>query len=183
MTEPVFERGDGVTLAPVERDDADFLQRAHNDPEIRVPVGLTRPRNRAQVEEYVSESVESDDNVYLLVRVDGDPAGQVVARHLDRPRPELSFWLVPERRGEGHATEAVSLLVDYLFDTFDVLGVYAQAFADNEASRALLERLGFEREGRLRENRFVRGEYRDTVHYGLLRDEWVESDRKRDRGA
>ncbi len=38
--------------------------------------------------------------------------------------------------------------------------------------RTLVERLGFEREGRLREHTFWHGEYHDTLMYGLLREEW-----------
>lgn len=167
-------RGDRVALRPTEQADVEFVQRARNDPAVRVPLGLDFPSNREQTEEYVSESAESDDSVALLACVDGDPVGQVFAMELDQPRPELSYWLAPEYRGEGYATDAVSLLVEYVFETFDARGVYAKAYADNEASWGLLERLGFEREGRLREKRFVGGEYTDTVHYGLLREEWGE---------
>ncbi|MFH5798433.1 GNAT family N-acetyltransferase [Haladaptatus sp. CMAA 1911] len=42
----------------------------------------------------------------------------------------------------------------------------------NDGSRTLAERLGFEREGRLREHVFFRGTYHDTLFDGLLRDEW-----------
>ena len=168
----LFERGERVSLRTVERDDAEFVQRAHNDPDVRVPLGLDDPENGSQAEEYVEESVEDDGSVNLLVCVDGDPVGQVVAMHARWTRPELSYWVLPEYQGEGYATEAVSLLIDYVFDTFEARGLYAQAYAYNEASWKLLERLGFGREGRLREDRFVRGAYRDTVHYGLLREEW-----------
>ena len=172
MPGPVFRDGETVALRMVEREDETLVQRAHNDPAVRVPVGLRHPENGRQVESYFEEQVESDDSINLLACVDGTPVGQVVAMDLDRTRPELSYWLLPEYHGEGYGTEAVSLLVEYCFETFDAPGLYAQAFADNEPSWKLLERLGFEREGRLREDRFVRGDHRDTVHYGLLREEW-----------
>ncbi|WP_158057666.1 GNAT family N-acetyltransferase [Halorussus halophilus] len=172
MPGPVYREGDTLALRTVEREDEEFVQRAHNDPAVRVPVGLSHPENGTQVESYFEEKVENEACVNFVASVDGTPVGQVVAMDLDRTRPELSYWLLPEFHGEGYATEAVSLLIEFCFETYDVRGLYAQAYAYNEASWKLLERLGFEREGRLREDRFVRGEHRDTVHYGLLREEW-----------
>ena len=68
----------------------------------------------------------------------------------------------------------MSLVVDYVFRTFDVPGVGAGVYDYNDASRGLLESLGFTEEARLRRDRFVDGEYRDSVRYGLLREEWQE---------
>lgn len=196
MPGATFLRGDRLTLRTVERDDADFLQRWQSDPRVRVPLGMMHPKNRNQVEAGMENYIESDDGVNLLVCVedpdetdldldalgeyddegrDGpQPVGMVSVMHLDHTRPELAYWLVPNAQGAGYATEALSLLVDYVFETFEVQGLWAQAFADNEASWGLLDRLGFTHEGTFRNHRFVRGEYTDVVCYGLLRGEWAE---------
>jgi RimJ/RimL family protein N-acetyltransferase len=81
---------------------------------------------------------------------------------------------VQECHGEGYGSEAVSLAVDYCFRTYAHPAVGAGAFAFNDASRALLESLGFTEEGRARRDTFVDGEYRDLIRYGLLREEWRE---------
>jgi ribosomal-protein-alanine N-acetyltransferase len=52
--------------------------------------------------------------------------------------------------------------------------VGAIAYDFNDASRGLLESLGFTEEGRTRKDRFINGEYIDTIQYGLLRKEWRE---------
>lgn len=191
-----FARGERVTLRTVERDDVPFLQRGRNHSAVRGPLGLPDPTNAEQVEETVEEWVETDDSVNLLVCLDSDggegpdtddandgddtddaestPIGAVNLWNLDYARPEVAYWLLPDYHGEGYATEALSLLLDYFFDTYDARGVKASVFAHNEASQALLDRLGFVREGELRENRFVEGAYRDEFVYGQLRDEWVE---------
>jgi RimJ/RimL family protein N-acetyltransferase len=62
--------------------------------------------------------------------------------------------------------------VDRAFYTSSVHGVGAGAFALNDASRAVLESLGFTEEYRHREAEYVDGEHRDFVNYGLLRREW-----------
>ncbi|GEM_PF-919864 len=80
--------------------------------------------------------------------------------------------LAPEFHGEGYGTEAVALLVDYTFVTYDHPAAGAIAYEFNGASRGLLESLGFEEEGRIRRERFIDSEYVDTIHYGLLGENW-----------
>lgn len=187
MPGSTFLYGERLTLRTVERDDAEFLQRWQSDPRVRVPLGMMHPRNLNQVEEGMEKYVESDDGINLLVCVDdwegadqadsddeteATPVGMVSVMHLDHTRPELAYWLIPDAQGDGYATEAVELLLEYTFDTFEIQGLWAQAFAYNEGSWGLLERLGFVHEGTMRNHRFVRGEYVDVVCYGLLREEW-----------
>lgn len=171
----VFSRGERVTLRTVEREDVDVLQRALNEPAFQRGFLLESPRNREMVEERVEDTVEADDDsVYLLVSVDGDAVGGVSLREV-RPHQDhgmLAYWLLPRERGHGYATEGAALLVDHAFEQVGLHRVYAWTIADNEASRALLERLGFAHEGTYREHVFTRGRYRDTEHYGLLASEW-----------
>jgi RimJ/RimL family protein N-acetyltransferase len=61
-----------------------------------------------------------------------------------------------------------------VFRTYDYPAVDAVAHDFNEASRGLLGSLGFEEEGTIRRDRFIDGEYVDTYHYGLLREDWRE---------
>ena len=174
MPGPTFLQGERVTLRPVERDDAELMQRARTDPEIRVPLGLQQPKNLSQTEEDIEEWVEGEKSVNLLACLGENPIGEVTAMHIEWTRPELAYWILPEHHGEGYGSEAVSLFVDYIFETFEKRGLVARVFHNNEGSRSLLEKLGFTEEGRLRESRFVSGEYVDEVIYGLLREEWAE---------
>ena len=66
----------------------------------------------------------------------------------------------------------VRLAVDDIFASYPVHGISAGVYDFNEASRGLLESLGFTREGRLRDAWYVDGAYRDGVQYGILRREW-----------
>lgn len=77
-----------------------------------------------------------------------------------------------ERR-KGYAREACILLLDYLFDTFDIRRVGASTLGANEPSARLLESLGFIHEGAIRKAVFVAGEWADYFWYGLLREEWA----------
>ena len=173
MPGPTFIEGDHVSLRPIERDDADFLQRGWSDPEVRTQIGVGRPRNQDQIQEYIEGYHEGGDGAVLLICLDDDPIGEVSVKDLDSTRPELTCWLTPKYHSESYGSEANVLFIDYVFETFEIRGLQARAFASNEPSCAVLEKLGFTQEGRLREHRFVEGDYIDVVLYGLLREEWV----------
>ncbi|UPV73141.1 GNAT family N-acetyltransferase [Halorussus limi] len=116
----------------------------------------------------------SDGDASSASDAEPTPIGTVNAWELDQPRGKVSYWLLPAYHGEGYATEAMALFLDHLFESRAVRGVEAHVYSHNNPSQALLDRLGFTLEGKLRENNFVEGAYRDEYVYGLLRDEWVE---------
>jgi RimJ/RimL family protein N-acetyltransferase len=92
----------------------------------------------------------------------------------DDPRQcELGFTIAPEHQGQGYATEAAGLLLDYLFGARGKHRVHASCDARNAASAAVLERLGMRREGHLRQSTWAKGEWTDDLLYGLLREEWL----------
>lgn len=180
------QQGDRVTLRTVEDEDVQFLQRGFTNSALRYPLGSSL-KTRTQIEAWL----ENDDADQFLVCLDEEtagpespdetdvrPIGFVSVNDADWRRPDLVYWLVPEVHGEGYGTEAVSMVIDYVFRVYDVPAVGATAYDFNDESRGLLESLGFAEEGRIRKDRFVDGSYRDTIQYGLLREEWRD---ERDR--
>jgi ribosomal-protein-alanine N-acetyltransferase len=178
MPGAVFRRGDRVTLRTAEREDAAFLQRGRNDPDVRVSLGMNRPSNEQETEASIEDDEGDPLNVRFVVCLeDGDeptPIGTVYLMDLHHTRPEISYWILPEYHGEGYGTAAAEMLVDYAFSGHEIRGLQAQAFAPNEGSTGVLENLGFTHEGTLRDARFRDGEYVDVVWYGLLREEWED---------
>lgn len=188
--------GERVTLRTVESEDIPFLQRGSANPEIRYSLG-TPLRNQEEFD--VSDETGTDRFLVCLEAADTGPGqpdadsvtppevrvddqtvddvtriGVVSVMDVDYKRPELGYWLVPEVHGEGYGTDSVSLVIEYVFREYDTPAVGAEAFAFNDASRGLLESLGFTEEGRRRKFMFVDGDHRDMVQYGLLRQEWKE---------
>jgi RimJ/RimL family protein N-acetyltransferase len=99
----------------------------------------------------------------------GDCAAMVRAD--DPSQCEIGFTIAPRYQGRGYATEAVRLLVGYLF----ALGkhrITACCDPRNAASAAVLERLGMRREGHLRQSTWAKGEWTDDLLYALLQEEW-----------
>jgi RimJ/RimL family protein N-acetyltransferase len=87
---------------------------------------------------------------------------------------EIGYSLVPSERGKGYCTEAVNIMVDYLFLSKESRRIQAHTDLRNVASQKVLEKVGFRKEGTLRKNLFVRGEWRDAYLYSILREEWKD---------
>jgi len=169
-----------VTLRTAEADDRPFLQRGVANDALRRPLGAP-VLDRDAFETYVEDSdgdwfvvCLDEDAAALGYPANGDtrPIGCVTVEETSYKRPVLTYWLVPDAQGQGYGTRAVSLAVDLVFRQYDVPAIGASAFAFNDASRGLLESLGFTEEGRRRKCMFVDGDHRDMVDYGLLREEW-----------
>lgn len=85
----------------------------------------------------------------------------------------LGYCLTEASWGRGYATEAARALLTWAFDTLDLNRVQAETDTRNVASARVLEKLGFVREGTLREDCIVNGDVSDSWVYGLLRRDWA----------
>ena len=90
-------------------------------------------------------------------------------------RAMVSFWVAPEARGKGVATQALWLLVGWTFGSLGLVRLELFIEPENAASQRVVERCGFVREGLLRSRWVSKGRRRDSVVYGLLADDFVES--------
>jgi RimJ/RimL family protein N-acetyltransferase len=87
-------------------------------------------------------------------------------------RAEVGYGLGSFAWGKGYMHEALQALLDFGFGELDLNRIEADIDPRNGASARTLERLGFTKEGYLRERWIVGDEVSDTALYGLLRREW-----------
>lgn len=111
----------------------------------------------------------------VVRRSDNTLIGTCTLAHVDAQnrRAEIGFALRPDHWGQGYMSEATNALLRFAFEELELRRIEADVDPRNEASIRLLERLGFQREGYLRERYHVGGEISDTIFYGLLRREWL----------
>jgi ribosomal-protein-alanine N-acetyltransferase len=86
---------------------------------------------------------------------------------------KLGYAVGYEHQGKGHASEAVALMLDFGFGALGLHRITAAIGPDNPSSHAIAQRLGFTREGVLRDHVFTNGAWRDSVLYSLLAPEWT----------
>jgi aminoglycoside 6'-N-acetyltransferase len=85
---------------------------------------------------------------------------------------ELGFSFGRAHQGQGYASEAVALLLDYAFGRLGLHRVFAITDQRNLPARALLERVGFRKEGEFREASWFKGEWTTELGYAVLASEW-----------
>ncbi|MCM3004294.1 GNAT family N-acetyltransferase [Priestia koreensis] len=90
-------------------------------------------------------------------------------------RAEIGYELAPSHWGKGLATEAVEALIDHLFSAHQLSRIGAVVFIENVASRTLLQKMGFQEEGVLREYMVQSGVAHDVIMHAMLRSEWKKS--------
>ncbi len=92
----------------------------------------------------------------------------------DNRRAEIGYALGSENWGKGYMGDALKLLLNFCFDNLNLHRLEADVDPQNTASIKVLERLGFQREGYLRERWLVGGNVQDSLFYGLLKNEWQQ---------
>jgi len=173
-----FLSGDTVDLEPLDPDDDDHVavyRASRNQPAMRVTgayeAGLTTGEARERIRE---RRADDRDGALCAIRAEGEPLGWAgVTMTDDRARvAEVAYYVLPSGQGKGYATDAVRTLVRFAFETLNANSAVARIRADNEASRRVVEKAGFTREGRRREGYYREGDYHDIAIYGLLRSEF-----------
>lgn len=90
----------------------------------------------------------------------------------DQRRAEIGYSVRKDQWGRGIATEATTALIGFSFDTLGLRRIEADVDPRNDGSIRVLEKLGFEREGYLRERWELQGEIQDAILFGLLQRNW-----------
>lgn len=167
-------RGERVRLRLWRMDDVDALFALYSDPRFMRYWSFEAFNDRAQAESYLARNLRdlktSEFYPWALTLDDDVPIGNCTLFRVDRQhrRCELGYGLAPSLQGQGLALEATKLAIDYAFNELDLHRIEADIDPRNAGSCRLVERLGFQREGLLRERWRVNGEITDTAFYGLL---------------
>jgi [ribosomal protein S5]-alanine N-acetyltransferase len=169
-------RGKLLTLRPILGSDVDTVYTAHVDIRNRgeyFPLGVLS--ESAFKREFAEHGFWQREEGYLLMIT----PGQEIAGHVEFFMPvvywdafELSYQLYDERfAGRGYATEAVQLMVDYLFAAKKQGRIQFDIVPENAASRRIAEKCGFTLEGTARGAMFNGGGNQDLLIYSLLRSD------------
>ena len=90
----------------------------------------------------------------------------------DARQATIGVTLAQKYHRHGYAVEAMTCLLNHLFDTMNLHRVVADTDPENAASWKLLERLGLRREGHLKQSLWFKGRWADEYLYAIQRDEW-----------
>lgn len=168
-----------IALTPVEAGDLEKLNAWQNDPEIRDLIrGFRGPVRMETTADWIRAIAEENlkTRAVFAVRSGGAIKGLAQLHSIDWVQRSAMLGVYigePGDRGAGLGQAAVSLILDYAFNGLDLHRVGLEVLAANAPARRLYERLGFVREGALREAYQRGGQREDVELYALLRREWA----------
>jgi ribosomal-protein-alanine N-acetyltransferase len=128
----------------------------------RLAGAIERAAEDPRTEFYLAVTTQADDELIGFVRLG---LGGVRAA-------KLGYAIAADHWGHGYATDAAQTMITFGFRVLDLHRITAAIGPDNAASIAVVNRLGFTREGRLRDHVFTNGAWRDSELYSILAHEW-----------
>jgi RimJ/RimL family protein N-acetyltransferase len=167
--------GKNVNLRIMEKEDLPLFAEWANKPEVWGEYNPLLQMSKTEAEKMFETPHEKKS--FMIEKKDGSKIGFIAHFYVLHPAErqlEIGYSLVPSERGKGYGSEAVKIMVDYLFLSKETMRIQAQTDPRNAASQKVLEKVGFKKEGTLRKNFFMRGEWRDAYVYSILREEWKE---------
>ena len=171
-------RGVRVYLRAVERDD---LPRCHawmNDEKLVSTLAQRLPMSLAREADWIERATRGQDPSELPLAIclaeNDRHIGNCGLVGIDRDNRTATLGIFigeEDCRGRGFGAEALRLLCRYAFDELDLRKIRLDVQAENAAALRTYERLGFRREGLLREEVYRKGRSIDVVRMGLLKEE------------
>lgn len=161
-------------------EDAESLARAANNPNIAKNLRNVFP-NPYTLEDavwYINDSIANagKKQINYAIVIDGQAVGSIgvfVKEDIYEKSAELGYWLAQEYWRRGIMSEAVRQICKEAFETFDIVRIFAEPFADNAGSRGVLEKAGFTYEGTMRNGVYKNGALHSYCMYSVLREEFA----------
>ncbi|MFJ2636348.1 GNAT family N-acetyltransferase [Streptomyces sp. NPDC087422] len=182
-----FWTGERVRLRGLEPEDWEQLAAFESEAEtqrdgerLMLPISAAAARKRLQEQSEKGPSRTEDEYLLVIEALDnGKPVGAVVLNDCDRLNGNFHYGIhlgaAYQRR--GYASEAMRLVLSFMFGERRYHRCCAEVYGGNEGSLALQRKLGFTAEGVQREHVFQGGAYRDVHHFGLLAVEFEANER------
>ena len=156
-------------------DDAEALARNANNRNVSRNMRDTfpYPYELSNAHEWIEFATTQSPESNFAIANDTELIGGIgitLQSDVNRRSAEIGYWLGEPHWGRGIATVALKATTDWAFSEFDLLRLYGEVFEWNPASGRVLEKAGYELEGRLRKNIVKDGQVIDALLYAMVRD-------------
>ncbi|GKV64987.1 N-acetyltransferase [Sporosarcina sp. NCCP-2331] len=176
-----FLTGKKVTLRKITKEDYESYSNVEDIMESRLLMndGIPFPPTEADHEKFLGEiSSEKDDYMFAVELKDEKVFIGTIAVYLvnwNNGTCHVGISIGPDFQGKSYGTDAMKVLLNFIFNYMNVNKVKLQVFGFNQRAIGSYEKCGFQLEGTFREELFRFGKYHDILVMGLLRKEWEET--------
>ena len=164
-----------ATIRPMELSDVKKFVYYLNDEKIKDYLSLVFPINQFLEEEWIRKNSISHNSLHFAVDVEGVLIGSVGLISIDWIARSAEFGIAiydPNYWNRGIGTEVTQLMLKYAFEYLNLNRVWLQVFENNQRAIRVYEKCGFIQEGRMRQARYLKGQYLDVIIMGILADEY-----------
>jgi len=165
---------DGLVIRSFRIEDAESYSKYANNYNIWrfLRDEFAHPFTLAHAKEYIEKICLPNESSYFAIDYQGTAIGDIhIVKQTDILRLSgfLGFWLAEEFWGKGIMTEAVKAVTKYAFEKLDLIRIFARVFSNNSASIRVLEKAGYELEGRFKNAIVKEGIILDQLQYAILK--------------
>ncbi len=174
-----FIVGDKIYLRPLEMEDIDSFILWLNDQDVRQYLERMSPLNRIREKEFVENLYKDDRDIVLGIALKENDhlIGNIGLHKVSSPYRRASLGIFIGDKScwsKGYGTEALRLMLRHGFDQLNLHRIFLTVLSFNARAIRAYEKVGFKKEGALRDHIYRNGTYYDVHYMGILEDEWRE---------
>lgn len=171
--------GERLYLRLMEEKDVPYKVKWINDPEVRKTLNFSYPVSEIATKQWLNKvALDSSRKDFIVCLKENDtPIGYAGLLNIDVKNSKAESYMgIGEKNcwGKGYAKETRILLLDYAFKELGLNKVYSYVWIENEKMINLNKSVGFKIEGKLEQDIFSHGEYRDRIIMGILREKYLQ---------
>ncbi|MGJ1447780.1 GNAT family N-acetyltransferase [Sphingobacterium spiritivorum] len=124
--------------------------------------------------QYCIDLYDQQQEISFVILSDQTIVGRIGLHHINQQNKSaaIGYWLNRDMEGKGIISRSCRKIIDLAFNEFGLNRIEIKAAVENTKSQAIPQRLGFQREGILRQSELVNGIFLDLVIFSMLKDEW-----------
>lgn len=172
--------GEICYLTPVSSEFIDKYYLWINDPKVTNTLIINPPMILEQEEKWF-ELLISRKNTYLfnIMTNDNKIIGNTGMHNINSVDRNADFGIMIGEKdywGKGYGTEVTKLMLIYGFYHLNLHSIYLNVYSYNKKGIRAYEKAGYKQDGVIRQNKFYKGVYKDTILMSVIRDEWEVPD-------
>ncbi len=168
-----------ITIRKFERTDIPRKVEWINDSKNNQFLHYDIPLSVEKTEKWFDSHLGEDTRFDAVIEADSVPVGLTGLLSIDRKNSKAEYYIAlgeQAYKGKGVAKEATRLILNYGFGVLGLNKIYLFTEIGNTEAQRLFERVGFVREGIIRQDIISRGVFVDRIAYGYIREDWTDDD-------
>ncbi|MGK9477938.1 GNAT family N-acetyltransferase [Melioribacter sp. OK-6-Me] len=169
-----------LSFRVIEKEDLEILRKLHNDPSTWMNLlNIDFIDEEDQIEWWKNLHKKKNDQRYVICFAEKpeEIIGRLRIQNINwlHKNCEIGLDILPEYRGKGFGKKSYEMVLEFLFNHYNMHMVYLKVADFNPNAKKLYEKVGFKETGRLPQFYFRHGKYWDYIIMSMLKDEYQKA--------